>query len=345
MPANPRIGIIADTILQGHLLASAVKGQGYDVVLLNTDPTQLEGDWLTLAPDLWVVDLTQEDRWQTLLDQLLEDAQAPVLFCDGQAPTRIAAEYPRWERRLLGKLLDYVGKPRIREELETLVPARAEARKPIAPPREFQGLAPGEVPEQVWVLGASLGGPAAVKLFLDCLPAELPVAFFLAQHIDGGFLDTLAKVLCRDNGFDCQVGRDGSTLRRGSVLLAPVDYEVTFTTAGQVRSAGKPWEGPYSPSIDQAIQNTSHTFGARCGAILFSGMGNDGSIAAPGMVQRGAPVWAQNAESCAVSSQPDAARDTGCVSYSGDPEQLARQLVEHVRRSLHPATPDLSRKA
>ncbi|MCH8542168.1 MAG: chemotaxis protein CheB [Alcanivorax sp.] len=335
-PANPRIGIIADTRLQAHLLASAVKGQGYEVVLLNTDPANLEPGWLAQAPDLWVVDLSHEDRWQQFLDDLLENAAAPILFCDGQAPARIAAEYPRWERRLLAKLLDYVGKPRIREELETLVPAAAPAR-PIATPREFESLPRGQAPEQVWVLGASLGGPAAVKQFLDCLPPELPVAFFLAQHIDGGFLDTLAKVLCRDNGFHCDVGRDGMALQAGQVLLAPVDYEVTFTGSGQLCSSGKPWEGPYSPSIDQAIQNVSMAFGARAGAILFSGMGNDGAIAAPAMAATGAPVWAQSADSCAVSSQPDASRDTGCVSYSGDPEQLARQLVEHVRRAMSPA--------
>jgi chemosensory pili system protein ChpB (putative protein-glutamate methylesterase) len=333
-PANPRIGIIADTSLQCHLLSSAVRGHGYDVVLA-TDPGNLEPDWLARKPDLWVVDLTHEDRWQMFLDTLLEQAAVPILFCDNQAPAKIAPEYPRWERRLLAKLLDYVGKPRIREELATLAPDTGRARgEAVQTPQEFHALPHGDAPDRVWVLGASLGGPAAVKLFLDCLPPELPVAFFLAQHIDGGFLDTLAKVLCRDNGFTCQVGHDGSALRHGTVLIAPVEYAVTFTGTGRVCSMGKPWDGPYAPSIDQAIQNASLSFGPRAGAVLFSGMGNDGSIAAPQMAARGAPVWAQSAESCAVSSQPDAVRDTGCVTFNGAPDVLARQLVERVRREV-----------
>ena len=328
---NPRIGIIADTILQGHLLSSAVKGQGYELAV-NTDPTHLQEAQLSDGPDLWVVDLTEEDRWHEFLDNLLENAAAPILFSDGQAPPRNAPEYPRWERRLLSKMLDYVSKPQVQERLEALEPARPT--RVIPAPREFAAVASGDAPQRVWVLGASLGGPAAVKLFLDSLPAELPVAFVLAQHIDGGFLDTLAKVLCRDNGFACRVGVEGEVLRHGRVLIAPVDYEISFSNTGVVCNTGRQWEGPYAPSIDQVIQNASQCFGERANAILFSGMGNDGAIAGPQMRARGSEIWAQSSETCAVSSQPDAVRETGCVTYVGSPENLALQLVDYVRRQL-----------
>lgn len=329
--SNPRIGIIADTVLQGHLLSSAVKGQGYELAV-NTDPKNLQQSQLLNGPDLWVVDLTEEDRWQDFLDSLLENAAAPILFSDGQAPARNAPEYPRWERRLLTKMLDYVDKPQIQERLETLEPVKPA--RVIQAPREFVGAARGDAPQRVWVLGASLGGPAAVKLFLDCLPAELPVAFILAQHIDGGFLETLSKVLCRDNGFECKVGNQGEALRHGKVLIAPVEYEIAFSETGVIYNTGNQWEGPYAPSIDQVIQNASQCFAERANAILFSGMGNDGAIAGPQMRGRGSEVWAQSSETCAVSSQPDSVRETGCVSYVGSPENLALQLVEHVRRQL-----------
>lgn len=329
---GPRIGIIADTTLQGHLLSSAVKAQGY-LVVVNTDLANIESSWFTSTGlDLWVVDLSHEDRWSDFLDQLLEKSVVPILFSDGQAPARNSPNYPRWERRLLSKMLDYVARPVVVEALEALPPVKPSINIPT--PNEFRLVTPGPVPERVWVLGASLGGPAAVKSFLDCLPVELPVAFILAQHIDGSFLETLASVLCRDNGFACRVGYDGEQLQHGTVLVAPVEYEIAFTNTGRLVSTGKPWEGPYAPSIDQVIANTSLRFAERAGAILFSGMGNDGSIAGPQMRERGAPVWAQDAASCACSSQPDSARDTGCVSYSGSPEKLALALVEHVRQDI-----------
>ena len=341
MTAPGRVGVIADSTLQGHLLSSAVKGQGYQVVV-NTDPEALEKRWLDEgALDLWVVDLSSEDRWQAFLDNLLEDAAAPILFCDGQAPARTDARYPKWERRLVTKLVDYIGKPAVEERLD-VIPQRPPQVK-IPTPREFETIRPGDRPKRVWVLGASLGGPAAVKLFLDCLPANLPVAFVLAQHIDGSFLDTLCGVLGRDNNIHCKVGVDGSALRHGELAIAPVEYAVKFRHDGRIQSTGQAWEGPYAPSIDQVIQHVGEGYGNACGAILFSGMGNDGAIAAPRLAASGCPVWAQSADTCAVSSQPDSVRETGCVSYSGSPEQLALQLVERVRRELKNAsslTPD-----
>ncbi|MED5388671.1 MAG: chemotaxis protein CheB [Pseudomonadota bacterium] len=335
MTAPGRVGVIADSTLQGHLLATAVKGQGYQVVV-NTDPESLERRWLNAdALDLWVVDLSSEDRWQGFLDRLLEDAAAPILFCDGQAPARTDASYPKWERRLVTKLVDFIGKPAVEERLE-VIPQRPTQNK-IPTPREFEAIRPGERPQRVWVLGASLGGPAAVKIFLDCLPANLPVAFVLAQHIDAGFLDTLCGVLGRDNPIHCKIGVDGTALRHGELAIAPVEYAVKFRHDGRIQSTGHPWEGPYAPSIDQVIQHVGDGFGRASGAILFSGMGNDGAIAAPRLAASGCPVWAQSAETCAVSSQPDSVRETGCVSFSGSPEQLARQLVERVRRELKSA--------
>lgn len=332
--AAGRVGVIADDTLQGHLLASAIKGQGYRVVV-NTDPEHLEARWLEEgALDLWVVDLSREDRWQPFLDHILEQAAAPLLFCDGQAPARTAEHYPRWERRLVTKLVDYIGAPAVEERLETL--PRAPAPTPIPEPQEFQALPDGERngAQRVWVLGASLGGPAAVKQFLDCLPPHLPVAFILAQHIDGGFLDTLCQVLCRDSQVSCRVAGNGSRLAHGHLLVAPVDQSIEFNGNGSVRRSGQGWEGPYAPCIDQVLHNVADGFGHCDGAILFSGMGNDGAIAAPRLAAGGTRIWAQSAESCAVSSQPDAVRETGCVAYNGTPEQLARQLVDQVRREV-----------
>ena len=187
MAAPGRVGVIADDTLQGHLLAGAIKGQGYQVVV-NTDPEHLEARWLA---------------------------------ADAPPPARTADHYPRWERRLMTKLVGYIGAPALEENLAAVPQAPLAA--PIPEPREFRTLAGGTLAQRVWVLGASLGGPAAVKQFLDCLPEHLPVAFVLAQHIDGGFLDTLCQVLRRDSPFHCQVAGDGDRLGHGRVLVAPAN--------------------------------------------------------------------------------------------------------------------------
>jgi chemosensory pili system protein ChpB (putative protein-glutamate methylesterase) len=57
-------------------------------------------------------------------------------------------------------------------------------------------------------------------------------------------------------------------------------------------------------------------------------MGDDGARGCEAIAESGGVVWAQDIASCVVSSMPDQARKTGKVSYSANPEQLAKQLYE-----------------
>lgn len=107
---SARIAVIADTSLQRHVLQQALVGNGYQVIL-NSDPARLDDDALSACDaDLWLVDLAQSED-SPLVDSLLERASAPVLFGEGHAPERHSENYPRWERRLFGKLKRLVGTP------------------------------------------------------------------------------------------------------------------------------------------------------------------------------------------------------------------------------------------
>lgn len=330
MPA--RIGVVADSPLQGHLLTSAVKTQGFELVA-NTSPDQLESNWLTSDRlDLWIVDLSVEDKWQGFLDRMLE-SPVPILFSDGRAPARNERMYPRWERRLLTKMLDYVSKPEMEPVSLQRIRKKVSVNQPIA--ANFDLDSSSDIPERVCVLGASLGGPEAVKRFLDRLPGNLPVALVLAQHMDEGMLPTLCQVLARDNAFSCVIGEADTKLAYGRVLIMPVTQEIMVNGKGALQATGNTWEGPYAPSIDQTIANFQQRFGKQTTAILFSGMGNDGAIAAPKLAAEGGNVWVQSSESCIMPSQPDATYATGCASYAGTPEQLALQLVNSVKQQLH----------
>lgn len=327
-----RVGVIAETSLQQHLLAAAVKSHGYDV-MVNTSPDKLPGDWLDPGRlDLWLVDVANED--DDFLAAMLDRTDVPILFGLEQAPSRGTAAYPRWERRLFTKVRDMIGVPRTHEQEEKSIKALAEPERVIAQaialPSELQGLVLTDSVAHVCVLAASLGGPAAVKQFVDCLPAELPVAFVLAQHIDERMLETLANVLARQTRFRVKVAEEGDRLAYGQILLAPVAHEIDFDARGYVVMCDRRWDGPYAPSMDQVISNVARRFGPASGAIIFSGMGGDGSIAGPQLKAMGGYVWGQTAESCACSSQPDSMRATQCVSYNGDPVALAGHLVEQV---------------
>jgi chemosensory pili system protein ChpB (putative protein-glutamate methylesterase) len=187
---------------------------------------------------------------------------------------------------------------------------------------------------QVWVLGASIGGPQAVKQFISALPADLPVALVLAQHIGSGFVELLAAQLRRVTELEVSAAEDGQTLRHGQLVVAPVEHRMVIVEGGRVELQPISERSVYSPSIDRVMADVAARYGANSGAIVFSGMGNDGVQGSQAIVERGGIVWAQNAASCVISSMADSVRAAGLASHSGTPDELAASLVEHVKRSM-----------
>lgn len=338
--ASIRIGIIADSNEQQHILRSALLALGFRIAVVSS-PKFLEEKWFSSEDaDLIVIDLVEQDQWDGFIDRMIEESPATLMFSDGNAPPTYSGKYPRWQKRLLIKISSLMNLE-VNEVPTDIVDARrAEIRSGL-------DNVVGEVPElttqvggpilsvtnnaliaqRVWVIGASLGGPAAVKLFLDALEPDLPIAFILAQHIDEGFQSLLGQVLGRNTSFEMVQEFDRYQLRHGQMLIAPADYSIKMDVTRHIVTTHNEWEGPYSPSINQVMRMVAEQYGARSGAIIFSGMGNDGAESAEYMTSVGGKIWGQSADTCANSSQPDSVRETGYVEYNGSPQQLAAKLM------------------
>lgn len=180
------------------------------------------------------------------------------------------------------------------------------------------------------VLAASLGGPAAVKRFLQSLPSGLPAVFVLAQHIDPGFLPVLARALESASPYQVVMVEGSHSLEPGQLVLVPVASRLSFAGGGLVTASPAHWTPPYAPCINDVMQDVARVYGQDAFAIVFSGMGDDGAEGTRAMVASGGEVWAQDADSCANSSMPDSARATGLVAYTGTPEELAMHCAERL---------------
>lgn len=336
---KPRVGVVSDALLQRHVLQDMMKNYGIEVTA-QLGPDKIDYTLLASADfDAWIIDISEEDAWTNTLEKILDAVKAPLLFCDGQAPIKNSATYPQWERRIYSKLKELLSLESFSESSESLESIKDESVKEIPLPAEIKKLKINvdKPVERVYLLIASLGGPAAVKLFLDSLPKGLPVAFVYAQHIDQKCQHLLPQVLGRHSHYKLSMGEQNKVLHYGDVIITPVENEITLNADGVVEVKDVGWEGPYSPSFDQIMSNLSVVYEDRVNAIIFSGMGNDGAIAGPHMVRRGGSVWAQTAQTCECSSMPDALRETGCVTFSGSPQQLALQLVQTIQKELKTA--------
>ncbi len=331
---RPQVGIVSDSALQRHRLQEAAARFGLQARFAGA-PERLLSYPVLPEVGLWLVTLEDEADHPALFDHLLENTGAPILFGMDAAPKTGGVDYARWERRLHDKLVQQLGALE-QFDTEATLAELAVKPEPVAEttlPHWITPAVAGEPAAEVWILGASLGGPAAVKAFLDHLPAGLPVGFVYAQHIDGHFTDVLARVLGRHAHYRLARARQGMRIGNGDVILMPVEREWGLDRDGALVEKDQPWPGPYGPSIDQVLLNMADYYGARCHAILFSGMGNDGAIAAPLLRAYGSRIWVQSSASCGNSSMPDSVAETGCSSFTGSPEQLARELVRTIEDS------------
>ncbi|MYM63661.1 chemotaxis protein CheB [Pseudomaricurvus sp. HS19] len=303
MPAL-RIGVLAGSALQGGRLRQLIVGAGHSVTaMLQAD----EGGAAALLAedgqvDAWLVSLPQELTLAKALTHSLAQLQSPLIVDDDPGSADLQ---PQWSRRITDKLSGLSG------ELDTAAAGVAEA---------------------VWVLAASTGGPEAVREFFARLPADLPVAFVYVQHINPGFETSLVEMLNRHSEYPAQLGVPGSRLRRGTTTVVTADCQLEWLGNGVAQGGPGPWPGPYQPSVNQVVANLGSRFGRRCGVMVFSGMGDDGALAARLLAQRGGHVWVQQPQTSAVDAMPQAALETGVVTECASPAELAMLLATRLQQ-------------
>ena len=111
---------------------------------------------------------------------------------------------------------------------------------------------------------------------------------------DPGFEQQLPQVIGRQNDWKILNCRPGSRLQAGEVLVVPINRQLGFAEDGSLAVSDEPWPGPYQPSIETVLDLVSRQFGPACGAIIFSGMGEDGVAACGRLRQQGSEVWTQD---------------------------------------------------
>lgn len=312
----PGIALLVSDEDGRRVLARTLTGLGYRLVFAAAPERLQLSELRAVAADLWLLDVPDECA---LSDWLLDCSPVPVLLGSGEIPPAQHEDHVRWQRRLRSKLGELLDEP----------PQAPLWQPPLIMPVLRQQ-------RSVWLLGASLGGPAAVKQFLDTLPAEAPVAFVYAQHIDAGFEHQLPQILGRQNAWRIRNCTEGSQLKHGEVLVAPINRMLGFGPEGQAQLQDGPWPGAYQPSLEALLDQLAGAFAPHCGAIIFSGMGEDGVAACGRLRQQGMEVWTQSSASAACATMPEAVRRAGYSSREGSPTELALALHQWLEQERAP---------
>ena len=211
--------------------------------------------------------------------------------------------------------------------LELMPMEEALQQQPAAAPANPLKVGTGAGIARVFVLGASIGGPEAVRDFLSALPARFPVLFVLAQHMGEEFLELMAAQLAKAVKLTVRKPTHGERAAHGEVLIVPTTHRLQVDVEGVVTLAHLREKTQYSPSIDQVLRDAADQFGNKAGAIVFSGMAHDAIEGSQYLKSKGGIVWVQDPDTCVVSSMVDGARAAGIVDFTGSPQQLAAKMI------------------
>lgn len=197
-------------------------------------------------------------------------------------------------------------------------PALMAAAGPPPPPVAGTGLI---------AIGASTGGPHALRQVLTALPADFPVPLMVVQHLAPGFMGDLASWLAGEVALPVRAAADGARLTAPGVYLCPEGFHAEVGADGRIFLDPEPRGLAHQPAVDVLFWSAAAAFGARAVGVLLTGMGDDGARGLWRMRRAGAVTIVQDANSSVVFGMPGAALARDAAAYVLSPEAIGRALA------------------
>jgi two-component system, chemotaxis family, protein-glutamate methylesterase/glutaminase len=182
----------------------------------------------------------------------------------------------------------------------------------------------------VVALVASAGGLDALSQVVAPLPASLPAAVLVVQHLHPDHPSHLAQLLSGRTALTVRPAGNDDPLEMGTVLVAPPARHLLVTSEarlGLIDSGALP---PARPSADLLLATLAVTCGPRALAVVLSGKGSDAQAGIRAISHCGGTVFAQDEATSAYFGMPGAAIDTALVHRILPLTAIAAAVHEHV---------------
>ena len=302
---------------------------------------------------------------------LVEELRPNVVTCDLNMPTMDGVEFVRRQMsrrpvaivissiaaqsadQVLAALdagaIDFVQKPTalatdklldIGEELIEKVKVAAQAPVGVRAVPSTAPELPASLRERrasvsdVVVIGASTGGPQALKLMLAQLPRDFPLPVAVVLHMPIGYTEMYARKLDEVCALRVIEAKGGEPVEAGTIYVAPAGRHLCFRRShdGQVCTALEfhPFDTPHRPAVDVLFQSAAEVYRDRVLAVVLTGMGADGRGGAAWIKAKGGTVLTQSEESCVVYGMPRSVVDAGLSDAIAPVETMAQMIMERI---------------
>lgn len=182
---------------------------------------------------------------------------------------------------------------------------------------------------EIAVMGASTGGPDAVRRVLSSLPADFPVGIALVQHIEARFAAGYAEWLDGHCSLKVRQVIDGEPPLPGVVYIASGERHLLVAKKKFILDDG-PLIKNQRPAVEKLFQSAAEAYGSAAMGVILTGMGNDGADGAVSIRKAGGYTIVQDEFTSFIHGMPKAAAEAGGASVVLPIEKIAAAMEEAV---------------
>ncbi len=185
-------------------------------------------------------------------------------------------------------------------------------------------------PRPTIAIGISTGGPTTISTLLPGLPADLPAAVFLVQHMPAAFIGPYVSRLQKECAIQVVEAETGAPVRPGCCYVAGNDLHLCpyRKLSGEVvlRRPSQP-KTLFVPGVGVMMDSVLAIYGRRTIGVLMTGIGDDGTDQMVRIREAGGVTIAESEESCVVFGMPFQAIKRGGAEIVLPSWEIAARLV------------------
>jgi two-component system chemotaxis response regulator CheB len=207
-------------------------------------------------------------------------------------------------------------------------------KKEIEPKRNvYRSISGRKIPKidsKIVVIGASVGGPKALRMILHDIPSDFPYPIVIVQHLNNHFIEPLAQSLDNSCPIKVKIAQNNEILKPSTVYIAPGEKHVKVGTK-QSKPCLITYEGePINsciPSVDVLFNSVSEVYGKNVIGALLTGMGEDGVKGLETIHKNGGITITESQETAILFGMPKLAIEKGVVDRVIENYKIAHFLV------------------
>jgi two-component system chemotaxis response regulator CheB len=190
--------------------------------------------------------------------------------------------------------------------------------------------------DKLVAVGCSTGGPRALKVLLEKIPADFPAPIVIVQHMPPNFTKSLAQRLNTFSPLEVVEAVQGMILRKGAAYIAPGGYHIQVTPSSRGQYAvvltKEEARNGHRPSVDVLFESLLPLTSLDRHVLLMTGMGSDGARMMKSLYDSGVTsTFAESEETCVVYGMPRSAVELQCVKHVLPLQEIAPRLVQAVK--------------